>query len=275
MTTYKWQLFKGSKKCVCPQCGRRTFVPFVLAADNATPAGPEFGRCDRESKCGYFRAPGDNRPVVSTTPPPPPAPAIRFTDKHVLKPKRSNLYTFAEICLGDLAARWAWQNYFIGADRYGRVIWWQIDRQGEVRTGKIMAYGNDGHRLHTPGANNWAHRVPEFFGKYTGARLEQCLFGEHLLQPGDNVCVVESEKTAVFMAVLQPQYKWLACGGAQMLKDEARLSALTDCHVTLVPDEGKGWEWAKIAAAHGYDCNLICEQEPTAPGCDILDLMMQ
>ena len=55
---YKWSLRKGGKKERCPQCGKLRFVPFVLTADPTVKAGTEYGRCDREQSCGYFRYPG-------------------------------------------------------------------------------------------------------------------------------------------------------------------------------------------------------------------------
>ena len=58
MKDYKWILRKGSRKDRCPQCGKMRFVPYVLASDPTVKAGPEYGRCDREQSCGYFRYPG-------------------------------------------------------------------------------------------------------------------------------------------------------------------------------------------------------------------------
>lgn len=63
--------------------------------------------------------------------------------------------------------------------RYISTIFWQIDINGNVRTGKIMKYdGKTGHRikeLHS--LVTWLHselKLPDF-------TLRQCFFGEHLL----------------------------------------------------------------------------------------------
>lgn len=273
---YKYQLFKGSKKWVCPQCGRKTFVPFVLA-DNKTLAGPEFGRCDREQKCGYFRAPGGNtRQTAQPARQVEPAPPIRFSPS-VLRPKVSTLYRWAESVLGRDKAVEAWRRYNVSADSQGRTIFWQQSIDGTVRAGKAMAYDSTGHRLHeVSGAVTWCHRLAEFAPQRSGSELEQCFFGEHLL-PGNRlpVAVVESEKTAVMMSALEPEVLWLACGGSQMLKSDTRLHVLSGFNVVLVPDEGQTDAWARIAAQHGYQLDDICREFPTAPGCDILDLYLQ
>lgn len=76
----------------------------------------------------------------------------------------------------------------------GATIFWQTDRQGQVRTGKIMLYDPaTGHRIKEPRAYvSWVHselHLPDF-------RLRQCLFGEHLLNRSTSapVMLVESEK---------------------------------------------------------------------------------
>ena len=40
------------------------------------------------------------------------------------------------------------EDYRLGATRDGAVIFWQIDRENKVRTGKVMQYNpEDGHRV--------------------------------------------------------------------------------------------------------------------------------
>ena len=48
-----------SRKFICPNCNKKTFVKFI---DNETNhyLNPNDGRCDRESKCGYFKKPSSN-----------------------------------------------------------------------------------------------------------------------------------------------------------------------------------------------------------------------
>ena len=71
---YKYNLEKGSRKHHCPACKQKTFVRFV--DDNGDYAGDSFGRCDRESKCGYHE-----RPPFETKQPL--QPIIRFDGKTI------------------------------------------------------------------------------------------------------------------------------------------------------------------------------------------------
>ena len=53
---YSFILDKSSKKYSCPECNKKTFVKYV---DSTTGdyLPDRFGRCDRESNCGYFKTP--------------------------------------------------------------------------------------------------------------------------------------------------------------------------------------------------------------------------
>ena len=82
-----------------------------------------------------------------------------------------------------------------------------------------------------------------------GFRLDQCLFGEHLLDkyPEVPVGIVEAEKTALVARLFVPSVLWLAVGGLGELK-LAKLLPLAGRHVTLWPDLGKGFvEWSAKA----------------------------
>lgn len=45
------QLDKSSKKYICPQCQKKSFV-YYLSLDG-TPVDERVGRCDREDNCAY------------------------------------------------------------------------------------------------------------------------------------------------------------------------------------------------------------------------------
>ena len=95
----------------------------------------------------------------------------------------------------------------------GSTIYWQVDKDDKVRTGKVMLYNpKDGHRVKEPRSYvGWAHaflHLPDF-------NLCQCFFGEHLLaqHPTMSVAIVESEKTAIIASHFIPNFIWLATGG--------------------------------------------------------------
>ena len=142
--------------------------------------------------------------------------------------------------------------YRLGATKEGGVIFWEIDAQNRVHTGKIMYYQSDCHRdkTHTP---TWVHALikEELPQDY---ELQHCLFGLHLINTGavkpPHIAIVESEKTAVIMSEMIPEFIWLSCGGLQMFKPEL-LSPLTDHKVILFPDTDESGEafttWTQIA----------------------------
>lgn len=56
MTAFKYSLDKTSKKYVCPNCNKKTFVYYV-DQETGNYLSSNFGRCDREQNCGYHKAP--------------------------------------------------------------------------------------------------------------------------------------------------------------------------------------------------------------------------
>ena len=59
MTQYKYQLDKSSKKFNCPKCGKIRFVQYV-ETETGHYAESQYGRCDRETNCGYSMYPNNN-----------------------------------------------------------------------------------------------------------------------------------------------------------------------------------------------------------------------
>ena len=144
------------------------------------------------------------------------------------------------------------ERYHLGITRDGGVVFWQTDRQQVVRDGKIMFYRPDCHRDHSRHPSWASARLkqqellpPEFTPQH-------CLFGLHLLPSSDGhaVAVVESEKTAVIMSEVFPEYVWMACGGLATLS-AALLHPLQGCKVVLFPDtdpEGHAFRrWCEVA----------------------------
>jgi len=134
----------------------------------------------------------------------------------------------------------------------GAVIFWQIDKNKKIRTGKIMEYNPDsGKRTGYP---NWVH---SFAPDYS---LKQCFFGEHLIQIDKPIAIVESEKAACILSRFNPYFTWIASGGSSGLTQK-KCEALRGYTVTLFPDHGKYGEWQKRASEIGLKCAISIEAE--------------
>ena len=81
----------------------------------------------------------------------------------------------------------ALKRYHVGGTPDGATLWWQIDEQGRVHTGKAMQYNPlTGHRIKEQGFPvNWAHRM-RLYGEPTDLVVPQCLFGLHLIETHPN-----------------------------------------------------------------------------------------
>ena len=250
---YKLQKYAGrGSRHTCPSCHRpNCFTLYVDSSGN--PLSPEVGKCDHINKCGYHFTPRDYfaanstrrtaRNFAASTPRAMPA-QTSYIPMQLVERSESTANTLMDWLgryydKGQLATVTAL--YHLGSTRRREVIYPQIDTTGQCRTGKIMQYGLDGHRVKSDMGDHvdWLHaRLMRKQGKTTADyQLRQCLFGEHLLpwQPDTTVCVVEGEKTAVICAMEVPQYIWLSCGGCQGLT-QARCASLAGRRVMVFPD---------------------------------------
>ena len=258
MKNYKYQLEKyqnRSSRHECPHCHRHSFTYYV--DDYGNIIDKSVGRCDHESSCGYHYTPKEwfkdnpeNEPQcervrrhVATSP--------RVPDfikpDYVLRSASLDSSLVCYLCglLSTSTIKRVWGEYGVGATKNQSVIFWQIDKDGNVRTGKVMTYDPEtGHRIKDKGAN-WIHAIMKKKGLLPVTfNLVQCLFGEHLLKlyPDKDVALVESEKTALIGASVFPQYVWLATGGKSQMNIE-KMGALKGRRVTAFPDVDGFNEW--------------------------------
>ena len=129
--------------------------------------------------------------------------------------------------------------YRLGTTRQGGVIFWQIDHEERIHDGKVMYYRPDCHRD--------KHRNPTWVSALLRRRdpfpnspheTSHCFFGLHLLEADPSpltVAIVESEKTAVIMSEMYPQYVWLATGGLGEVQAD-KFRPLRGYRVVLFPD---------------------------------------
>jgi hypothetical protein len=244
----------------CPSCQQRDKT-YSLYIDTETGEHlhPSVGRCNRESNCGHHYTPKqyfqDNNISFDTQPKPykprpvtPQPKPVSFIPVEVLKAslkghETNHFVKFLINLFGVEVASQLVSRYFIAASKYwnGATVFWQIDSQGKIRTGKIMLYSpTTGKRVKEPFNHiNWVHKAlkqPEF-------ELRQCLFGEHLLiDKSKPIAIVESEKTAVIASVYLPQFIWVAVGSLTNLNAE-KCSILKGRTVTLFPDLNGFEKW--------------------------------
>lgn len=144
------------------------------------------------------------------------------------------------------------RNYGIGSSNYyggNSTIFWQRDRFGNIRAGKIMKYDSlTGKRLQNSSLftnATWVHKVM----KEHCYNLKQCLFGLHLLAGNKKpIAIVESEKTAFIMSLIDDTRLWLATGGKSNFKYDI-LKCLKGLQIKAYPDNGEFEIWKSKANA--------------------------
>ncbi|MDR8394074.1 DUF6371 domain-containing protein [Aliifodinibius sp. S!AR15-10] len=293
MKSYRYRLDDSSRKFECPQCRKKRFVRYKdYQAGTYLPE--EFGRCDRESSCGYFKDPYNHGYANRETsfsrsdhnfqeiPKPTDYISQKYFRASLKGYKRNKFVQFLRSLFDIDTVRNLIDTYNIGTSRHweGATVFWQIDIQGNIRTGKVMLYKSNGHRVKVPYPHiHWVHSLV-----YDSYHLEQCLFGEHLLT-GDKtvpIAIVESEKTAIISSAYFPEFIWLAAGAKSNLKSQ-RCKSLMGRSVTLFPDLGAFEDWQEKAEGLSYFCDItvsdLLEKNATRrdkeQGYDLADYLVQ
>ncbi len=311
MSEYRFHLqkYKYGSKISCPSCGKpRCFVKYV-DAEGKIVFPDNVGKCDHENSCGYHYTPKgyfkDNPDVLTRDQsvgesfrtavckfieksPVCIAPSYipsSFEDRSLSHYEINPLHIYLCNVFGEEETVRLFHLYCVGTSAKwgGSTVFWQIDINGSVRTGKIMYYNPEtGHRVKEPQVFvSWVHselRMLDF-------HLKQCLFGEHLLKGSSvsPVMLVESEKTAVIMSHFIPDYIWLATGGKNGCFNRDAMQVLQGRDVTLIPDLGTTEQWkAKSALLLGICKKVsvsdilerIASEEQRNQGLDIADFFL-
>jgi hypothetical protein len=124
--------------------------------------------------------------------------------------------------------REVWKMYNVTTDSKGCAVFWYVDAEGRVCYDKRCRYGEDGHRDKSFGGTR-EYRTADGF-------TARPYFGAHLVKEGEEVNIVESEKTALACACYLGG-TWLAVGGKNNLKDVA--------NAKLYPDYDAREEWER------------------------------
>lgn len=185
--------------------------------------------------------------------------------------------------LDPLVLEGVWNDYGVGIAKDGRPVFLYYDRQGRCRNGKVMRFTTDGHRDRATKDSILA--VP-FLLKKAGIiphdrDFDAILYGEHLLSryPDKTVALVESEKTALIATATNPEFVWLATGGANYNLDRA-IALLSGRGVRVFPDDGADVQWGQFfSRKDGFVVSDICAKYAAAKGrgwekCDIADIII-
>jgi len=154
----------------------------------------------------------------------------------------NKLFLFLVRIFGHIKAKELSDLYLLGSAKHwkGASVFWQVDKQMKVRTGKIMLYDPiSGKRIKQPYNHiAWVHKVI----KIDNFQLEQCFYGEHLINNYKQIAIVESEKTAIIASAYIPQFTWLAVGSLNNLS-ASRCKVLEGKTITLYPDLNAYDKW--------------------------------
>ena len=278
MNGYRFHLqkYRPGSKTACPECGRKSCFTRYIDEAGEISFPDNVGICDHINSCGYHYTPKEyfrDNPAVkerlseqerncrtpvaarpAAKPVPEQEPRISFlpsdwVEQSMRRYDINPLYRYFTKVAGKEDTDRLFRLYRVGTSRMwnGAAVFWQTDRDGNVRAGKIMGYdAATGHRIKEPfNQVSWVHSVrklPDF-------RMKQCLFGEHLLSDTSAtmstkpVAVVESEKTALVAALFIPDFIWLATGGMHGCFNSETMQVLGGREVVLFPDLKATEEW--------------------------------
>ena len=290
MKQYKYTLDKSSKKFICPKCKKRTFVKYIETETNNY-LNDDFGRCDRESNCGYHSTPtgeiSNAFEVVSIPKPLPSLHSLELVEQSFLGDHSNNFIDFLHSIFTPVEVKKAVFDYFISTSKRwnNATVFWQIDQLEQVHSGKILLFDSTtGKRSKDNNGKayiDWVHSVLVRTKQITEFNLQQCLFGLHLLfdYPTKPIALVEGEKTAILLSIFKPEYNWLATGGISAFKYEI-LVLIKKYKIVAFPDKGEFEVWQNKAVAlnkmgfqiivNDYLENTYCEA-----GSDLADILIK
>ena len=284
----------------CPSCGKKHSFAKFIDITTGDYVGDIFGRCNRETSCGYMKAPtGDDvknkelfvdsskvkKEFISETD------RINLIDNKLVIKSLGNYdkNNFVKFLLNNFDSEQVFdaiEKYRVGTSSKwkGATVFWQIDKEWDTRTGKIMLYdASTGKRVKEPYSHiTWVHNPDKNLKEksYSDFNLRQCFFGEFLINENqEEYAIVESEKTAIMGYLMNPQITWLATGGLQNINEE-RMLPLKGKKLVFYPDKGSAYKkWCdKLSIFEGdYDIkvsNFLEKNEELKDGEDIADLIL-
>lgn len=312
------QPYKGrNSRFTCPSCKQPNQFTRYINYETKEYLADNVGICNRANKCSYHYPPkhyfndnpnpdssNDFARAARPTQPQPACPVHRFAlaggppermrsreppsfinpqlfQKTITNHNQNNLINYLDTIFDSEIVDHLINIYKIGTSSYyngGTTIFWQIDKQGQIRTGKLIKYDpQTGKRIKKPMiATNWFHAI--HYEK--SFNLCQCLFGEHLLAEYTNmpIAIVESEKTAIIAQAKMPDYLWMATGSLNEFKP-SKLNILNGRRVVAFPDLGAYDYWLKKASLIDFPIEVSnyleknATEEQRKEGMDIGDFL--
>lgn len=298
MNNYRYILEKYSgrnSRFACPECGATHQFSKYIDIVTGEVLADDVGRCNRIDKCSYHYSPkqyfndngikpekvDDYIPALKAQEKAPSYIEVKTFDESRRNYHNNNFVIYLDTLFDTDTVDYLVNIYKIGTSkRYngGTTIFWQIDALNNIRTGKLIKYDANGHRIKA--CNNWVHSVL----RLDNFNLKQCFFGEHILKhtPNCKVGIVESEKTAMIMAASIPKLTWLATGGAEGIS-ENKVKVLSGRKVILFPDASTDsriyQKWNQKAKEFGFDISNYLEkhsnEKQKLQGVDVADFIMK
>ena len=236
----------------CPKCGDSNSFTRFIDTESGVHIDPSVGYCNHKNYCGYKLSPKDffrqnpgrrkemglDKPSNNENRKEEKREINVISMKYLLDSikRDSNFTNFLRTIFSEQEVNKAIEDYYIGGDGNLKAMFWQVDKYGRIRTGKIIGYDPvSGKRDKFV---NWANNIlikkkllPNDW------QPTQCLYGEHLIRkyPQKPIVIVESEKTAIIMSIFCPEYIWMATGGINNLNAQ-RIMPIKNAEIKAIPD---------------------------------------
>lgn len=275
MTNYRYTLDSSSRKFICPNCNQKRMVKYIdTCTDEYLP--DEYGKCDREIKCGYHLNPykagyhknGSNTIYTNE--------AVSINNKKIflksnLQKEQSkefipipeeiligtmkdyqnnNFIQFLCSKYGEKAVAQKIEDYFVGTvGRYTSFPY--IDSKGMCKIIALIGYDENCKRIKNISLTNLHFHLKLEYEKIGQAppiwlkgylqneKKISCLFGEHLINLSDNEfkpIAIVEAPKTAFIASLVYDSYVWLAAGALSYLTEQRLKVLSGREVYLFPD---------------------------------------
>jgi hypothetical protein len=279
--------YKGkSTRYTCPKChGKNELTRYINLETNEC-LHDDVGICNNKNKCGYHYPPKQyfaDKKANEITPKITAKPAFPMSKRKV--EQKFNYYKFENVIQTQSIKKNTFYNafphlhgeefstvlaaYHVGTYKNNKYlsnapIFWQIDLNNRVRTGKIIQYDTKtGKRA--KGQQNWYHSIKN----KENFNLKQVPFGLHLINkfPSRKIAIVESEKTAILMSLAMPNFNWLAVGSCQNLTS-TMLQEIKNKDIILFPDASKYDLWKSkidtLPSSNFYEISDLLQKGATS-----------